>query len=307
MDQPKIEKLLRLVQLLINNRRNTQELAMTLGCNVRTVQRYINHLRNAHFIIESTKKGVYFLRKDQGALKNLGDLLHFSEEEALILHKAIDSIDGNTLLKQNLKKKLYNIYNYVELADVIVHPEQGEVVQNLISAIHARVCVELVDYRSSHSNKVSTRYVEPFDFTVNYEQVWCYEHASGRSKLFKVSRIGRVVVHHNKPWLYEKEHIAPKTDIFRIAGDEYIGKARLTLNMRAYNLLIEEYPLAEKFITRKKENEYLLNAPLCSYEGVGRFVMGLFDNIEVQGDKGLIRFLNKKISGLKKITTETVV
>lgn len=307
MDQPKIEKLLRLIHLLIGNHRTTQELADVLNCNVRTIQRYIGHLRNAHFVVESTQKGVYFLSTNEGPIKDISELIHFSEEEAYLLQKAIDSIDDNTTIKYNLKQKLYNIYHYVELADVVVRPQQGKIVQNLIHAIEEKLSVELVNYRSANSNRVTTRFVEPFAFTTNYQQVCCYEPSSGKSKLFKISRIEKVIVHEHRPWENEAKHIKHQIDIFRIASDQYVAQAKLKLNLRAYNLLIEEYPLAEKFITRLSENEYMLDTPICSFDGVGRFVLGLFDNIQVLGDENLIHFINEKISRLKLITTETVV
>lgn len=145
MDTNKTENILRLIRLLIGNRRTTAEIAQILDCNVRTIQRYITQLRNAHFVIESYKKGVYFLSTDNGALKEMSDLVHFTDEEAFILLKAIDSFDDNTMLKQNLKKKLYNFYHYIDLADVVVRPRQGEVVRKLITAIEQKCCAELVN------------------------------------------------------------------------------------------------------------------------------------------------------------------
>ncbi|HON18743.1 MAG TPA: WYL domain-containing protein [Salinivirgaceae bacterium] len=303
MDEPKIEKLFRLIELLIGNRRTTRELADILGCNVRTIQRYINHIRNARFVVESNQKGVYFISTNDGLMKDLSELVHFSKEEAFLLRKAIDSIDDNTTIKNNLKQKLYNIYHYVELADVVIRPQQGKIVQNLIKAIEQKLSVELVNYRSSNSNTVATRFVEPFAFTTNYQQVCCYEPASGISKLFKISRIEKVIVYEDKPWTHEEKHIKPHIDIFRIADERYVAQAKLKLNLRAYNLLIEEYPLAEQFSTQQSENEYLLDAPVCSFDGVGRFILGLFEDIQILGDENLIRFINQKISNLKSITT----
>ena len=176
----------------------------------------------------------------------------------------------------------------------------------MIWAIEQKLCVELVNYRSANSNKVSTRFVEPFAFTTNYQQVWCYEPSSGRSKLFKVARIEKVKVHKDRPWQYQQSHHNPEVDVFRIAAHGYIAKAKLLLNIRAYNLLIEEYPLAEKYITKQTDTQYIFDAPICSFDGVGRFVIGLFEDIQVLGDESLIRFINKKISRLKLITTESV-
>jgi predicted DNA-binding transcriptional regulator YafY len=307
MDTSKTENILRLIQLLIGNNRTNEELAQLLSCNVRTVQRYIEQLRNARFVVESYKRGVYFICPDNGALKEISDLVHFTEEEAYLLHKAIDSIDDNTTLKQNLKKKLYNIYHYSELADVVVRPEQGEVVRNLIWAMEEKLCVELINYRSSNSNKVSTRFVEPFAFTTNYQQAWCYEPSSGKSKLFKVARIEKVKVHEDRPWQHQQSHNNPEVDVFRISAHGYIANAKLLLNIRAYNLLIEEYPLAEKYITKQTDNQYIFDAPICSFDGVGRFIMGLFEDIQVLGDERLKEFIRQKILRLKSIATESVV
>ncbi len=135
MDLPKIEKLLRLIRLLVGNRRTPRELSEFLECDQRTIQRYIVALKDAGFIVEYRRKGVPFISTQKGSLKDISDLVHFSKEEAYLLHRAIDSIDGTNVIKQNLKKKLYNIYNYPWLADVVVKPELSRVVHNLITAI----------------------------------------------------------------------------------------------------------------------------------------------------------------------------
>lgn len=293
MDQPKIERTLRLIQLLIGNRRTTSELAGVIGCDVRTLQRYLDTFRSAGFIVEYHARGIPFLNPNSGSLKNISDLVHFSEEEAFILHKAIDSIDDNTTLKQNLKKKLHSIYNFPWLADIIVKPEQGKNVHALIQAIEEKRLAIFREYRSSNSNKVSDRFVEPYRFTTNYQQVWCYERASRSTKLFKVARIGSVEV-QEASWESEKKHHQTYIDIFRISGTRFIGDAKLELNLRSYNLLIEEYPLSGQFIKSINDTRYLLSAPLCSYDGVSRFIMGLYTDIKILGDDNLRQYISAK-------------
>ena len=46
--------------------------------------------------------------------------------------------------------------------------------------------------QSPHGGEVRDRRVEPFAFTTNYVQVWCYDPEAGACKLFKTSRIGSV-------------------------------------------------------------------------------------------------------------------
>ncbi|MCW1735968.1 hypothetical protein [Anaerorudis cellulosivorans] len=44
---------------------------------------------------------------------------------------------------------------------------------------------------------------------------------------------------------------------------------------------MEEFPLASKYLTKLSENEWMLTPDVCSMDGVGRFVMGLLDGIEI--------------------------
>jgi predicted DNA-binding transcriptional regulator YafY len=302
MDQPKFERLIRLLLLLIGNRRTTSELAAVLNCNSRTIQRYLDTFRSVGFVVEYRAKGIPFLSTNDGRLKDISDLVHFSPEEAFILHRAIDSIDDDTILKQNLKRKLYSLYNYPWLAELIVKPEQGKNVQKLIEAIEEKNCVKLINYRSSHTNKVSDREVEPYKFTTNYQQIWCYEPADNKCKLFKISRIGKVEL-SDKPWQFENLHRESYIDVFRISNFDYIGEVEIILNVRAYNLLIEEYPLAENYITPVDHNSFIFKTKVCSYEGVGRFVMGLYSEVKISGDKNFLEFIDKKILSIKSTTT----
>jgi hypothetical protein len=100
-------------------------------------------------------------------------------------------------------------------------------------------------------------------------------------------------------WQHKQEHIDAQIDVFRISNHKYIGTAQLQLNVRAYNLLIEEYPLAEQYVTQTGDNTYIFEAPVCSYEGVCRFVLGLFPEIKVMGDEGLMTFIKSRLTHVK--------
>jgi len=112
MDQPKLERLLRLMKMLTANTSLTvDEIADKLGISSRSVYRYIDTFREAGFVVKKTNNCPK-LDKSSHYFKDISQLIHFTEEEAYILKSAIESIDENNLLKQNLKKKLYTIYDY---------------------------------------------------------------------------------------------------------------------------------------------------------------------------------------------------
>ena len=295
MDQPKIERLLRLMMMLTaNNRYSVEELAERLETSPRTIYRYIDTFKEAGFLI--TKQGDCFrLDKKSKYFKDISQLVHFTEEEAYILNSAIESIDPTNAIKQNLKAKLASVYDFKMLAECVVKGENARNVNSLIEAIENKKQVILKNYTSGHSKKVSDRVIEPLSFTTNYIQVWGYEVSSGKNKLFKLSRIGSVEVLEND-WAYESEHSVGMMDIFRITSFEQIP-IKLKLGLMASSLLVEEYPMAEKYLSPVlgESGSSILDINVCGYEGVGRFVLGLLDDIEILEGEGLKEFLRERM------------
>ena len=279
MDQPKIERMLRLMKMLTANTCYTvDEIAERLDMSRRTIYRYIDTFREAGFVIKKSD-GHIRLDKESPHFKDISQLVHFTEEEAVILKRAIESIDDTNLLKHNLKRKLYSIYDNKILADTIVRGSNVDIVHSLIEAIEQKSQVILHDYRSAHGSAVRDRRVEPFAFTTNYVQVWCFDPESSSCKLFKLSRIGSVEL-LNTPWENESAHDKGFIDIFRMNGTAR-HKITLSMGLMARNLLIEEYPLAEQYISQIDNEHWLLDAEVANYAGVARFVIGLKDNIEI--------------------------
>lgn len=297
MDQPKLERLLRLMKLLTaNNSLTVDEIADNLGVSQRSAYRYIDTFREAGFVI---KKVGGFIKLDTSSpyFKDISELIHFSVEEAYILKSAIENIDENNLLKQNLKKKLYTVYNYNILAETIVSGKNGRNVQRLVQAIEGKHPVVLRNYSSAHGNSVRDRYVEAFAFTTNYVQVWCYCSEDNRCKLFKVSRIDRVEVLPHF-WEYETEHEQGFIDLFRM-NSSLTMPVRLKLGMRAAHLLMEEYPLSQKCLQPLDSGQWLLETEVCSYDGVGRFVMGLLDDIEIVDSPDFEQYISEVLIKMK--------
>ena len=296
MDQPKIERVLRLMMLLTaNNRYTIEDLSEKLETSPRTIYRYLDTFKDAGFYV--TKNGPYFrLDKKSRYFKDISQLIHFTEEEAYILNSAIESIDPTNVIKQNLKAKLASVYDYKMLAECVVKGENAKNVNSIIEAIEEKKQIILHDYTSAHSKKVSDRLVEPLSFTTNYIQVWAYEVSTGKNKLFKLSRIGLVEV-LDTDWEYESSHQEGLMDIFRINSFKQIP-IKLKLGLRAASLLVEEYPMAEKYLSPFADNPsyFILQTNICGYEGVGRFILGLLDDIEILEGEGLKEFLKERIN-----------
>lgn len=298
MELHKFERQLRLMMLLTQNRNYTlEELGERLDMSTRNVYRYIEAFKMAGFVVR--KRGKYYsLDKSSPYFKDITSLVHFTEEEAYILKRAIESVDGNTSLKQNLKHKLYKVYDYEILSEIVVRTGIADNVHFLYEAIKEKKQVLFRQYRSSNSQVVKDRLVEPFAFTANNNEIWCYEPASGMNKLFKVSRITKVEM-TERPWQSEMEHREGFIDVFHNSSELRLP-ITLRLGMIAANLLIEEFPLAEKYMQKVDDSHWIFSTNVCRYEGVARFILGLYEDIEIIDSPELEKFLEEKVKKISK-------
>ena len=280
MEQPKIERVLRLMKMMTgNNNYTVEDMAERLGISYRSVYRYIETFKDSGFVVHRKEGGIYKLGKDSRYFKEISQLIHFTDEEAHIVNQLIECLDNTNMLKQNLRKKLTAVYNCTSLADSVVEGKNAINVNRVIEAINNRKQVILRSYASSHTGVIRDRLVEPFGFTTNYVQIWCYEPESGLNKLFNTARVGSVEV-LNDDWKFADKHHEGYIDIFRITGFEQ-RRVQLELGVMSHNLLIEEYPLSTRNLKQIDSTHWLLDTMVCNYVGIGRFVMGLSDDIKI--------------------------
>jgi predicted DNA-binding transcriptional regulator YafY len=308
MDQPKYERMVSLMLLLAGNHCYTvKQIARKFDVSDTTIYRYIDTFREGGMVI-TEYEDIYRIDGRSPFFRDISELVHFTLPEAHVLKSVLDGLDDTNVLKQFLKTKLFAGHNFKLLADIVVIHKDARNVNRLVEAISLHKQVKLCNYASAHSNSVRDRLVEPFQVETNYIQVWCYEPESGQNKLFKLARIGEVEVKEDD-WQYENEHKAGFTDIFRIHGHNK-RQVQLKLDTRAAHLLMEEYPLASTYMRPLDEKGclWLLDTPVCSLEGVGRFVMGLINEIEVIGPKELKFFLKHRMKeGMDHLKTKSFI
>lgn len=289
MDQPKLERMLRLMMLMSGTRHYTiNELAAALDTTYRSIYHYIDTFKAAGFVVRKNGN-IFRLDKESRFFKDISQLIHFTDEEAYVVNRLIDSLHDNNLLKQNLRRKLASVYNFTAIAECVVNDRDASNVHTLISAIEQKKQVLLKSYASSSSAEIRDRLVEPFAFTANYVQTWCYDPEERLCKTFKTARMQSVEMLQTA-WQYADQHKQQEADLFRHNGERTIP-VKLKLNMRAKNLLIEEFPLAEKEITKIDETHWLLSTKVCRLEGVARFVMGLLADIELVDSPELRQYI----------------
>ncbi len=284
MEQPKKERSLRMLTLMMqrNKRYTVNDLARELEIDRRTVYRYISTFNEVGLVVLTDHRHVR-LATNTLLYKELSDLLYFSREEAITLYNAIESIETDNTFRQNLKSKLASIYGTRLLSEKLIRLEKNNNTRRLMRAIEERRQVVLEKYLSPNSDSVKDRLVEAFALSEDKKHVWAYEIESKTNKVFKISRI-QSVRNTEQIWLNSRFHQKGMTDAFRMINMDGNPKhIRMKMNKRAYSLMIEEYPLTEENISFCKEcKQWIYEANVSNYLGIGRFVLGLADCIEIE-------------------------
>ena len=256
----------------------TNELASNLNITERSTCRYIRSFKDSGFAIQ--KRGCYVHKLIKMPVKqiNLSELIHLSSEGAHILHTLLMSISGDSQVLVNHEKKLTALFDATSVTEIIGNKAKAENLMRIREAMDDRTQVILREYESVHTMTISDRLVEPYGFSTNYCYVYAFEVATGLNKMFKVSRIGYVQPLQTE-WKHEDIHEVIEPDCFRMNGKEDIP-VTLKMTLKAKNLLVEEYPLASRDLTFE-DGFWWLRTTFKNLTGVGRFVIGLSDQIEI--------------------------
>lgn len=270
----------------------TPELTERLDVCERSTFRYIETLKLAGCTIIKKGKNIHKLVKIPSEGIKLEELVLISSEEAYLIHRMLRSIAGECPLVYNLELKLAAIFDAICITEIVGNKSASENIKELKKAINSHERVILMNYESGHTMQMSNREVEPYAFSTNYADVYAYEIATGKNKIFKVCRIGWV-----KPtcylWEHEEKHEVISPDCFRMNGKESTS-VTLKMTLLAKNLLIEEYPLSSRDLTYE-DGYWWLRTNVKSMAGVGRFYLGLSDQIEIIQSPELVSFVRNHI------------
>jgi predicted DNA-binding transcriptional regulator YafY len=271
-----------------NTNYTIEELASKLGMSYRSVYRYIDTFKASGFVIEKLQKNVYKVGKMPRSHVDMSKLIYFSEEEAYLVNSMIDGLHPTNQLKIDLKKKLSAIYSCTSIANYVHSEDTASNIQELEKAVREKKKVILKAYESANSKGVSDRFVEPFEFTTNCIDIWGYDLEKKECRVFKISRISSVVVLENQ-WTNEDKHQKSKTDCFRMSSFKQTP-VKLELSLRAKNLLLEEYPLAQADL-KEINGKWILDTMVSNMAGVGRFVIGLADEVKIIDSPALVEYI----------------
>jgi len=288
----KLERELKMLLMLTENHDYTlEQVCEQLGISRRNFYYYLEFFRDCGFLVEK-HTSYYRIRRESPFFAKLIDVVSFTEDEAVTMRQLLESVDQHNAVVENLKRKLERFYDMDILSNEELRQRTSHHVSIIYDAIKFKQLVMLKNYSSPHGRSQKDRVVEPFLLMNNNNEVRCYEPESGMNKTFKLSRMEDVVMLDLK-WSHEQEHRRMYTDIFMFSSEQQLPVS-LRMGRLACNILREEYPRAAQYITAEDDGHWLLEMPVCSYIGITRFVLGLFEDIEVLGGSDFIDYLNQK-------------
>ncbi len=293
MRHDKLEKELELLLMLTENRSYTlDQICSKLGMSKRNVYYYLDFLRDTGFKLEKSGK-IYSVDRSSAFFGRLIERISFTEEEAIIIRRLLNNIDNANAVVETMKRKIDRFYDFGILADDKMNERAAHNISVLHDAIKYEHQVVLRGYSSPHSKTKRDRLVEPFMLMDGNREVRCYEPASGMNKTFKTARMEDVTPLADS-WQAKDKHLQMHTDAFMFSSDT-TTRVEMKLGQLSYNILAEEYPRAVNHAEQLDKAHWMLSLDVCSYIGIGRFVLGLFDDIEVVGDEGFVLYLKEKL------------
>lgn len=289
----RLMRLFQIIAVLKSGHWTVQQLAERFDTSERTIYRYIKLLEEVDFLIEKDFNNRYFIiTSEDDPMQTV-----FSIEETKLIKKLIQTGTSDNPLKSSLLKKLALNSELDSMPRLFVKVRLSKLVDQLAEAIKNKHQVVLKNYHSANSNDIRDRLIEPIHFGDNYLSVMALDTEDKINKQFKLDRIGEVI-ELDTPFQFGDLHQNTATDIFGFAGDSYTW-ITLHLKLRAYLLLREEFPLAIPY-TEKQEDHYLFHGPVVSFEGIGRFVLGLIDELKIVAPDNFKTFVSQKINSYHK-------
>lgn len=224
--------------------------------------------------------------------KQLKELLLFTEDDQLLLKNAIDSIAHHSRRAELLKRKLNSLYDYHKLGHFYLRKPYLERMNRLQQGIEQKRQVLLRNYRSTNSNVITDRQVEPFHINPPEDVVQCFDVDKGELRFFRMSRIEKIEL-LDEPWAYEQRHHIQAADPFRIVNNQQL-MVHIRMKVGAYNDLLERFPLTKAYIELYDDGEHydFQCAVNKDFIGLSNFLMGNWAGVDILAPESLRRHMN---------------
>ena len=291
-NQNKILRVLQLISLLKKEpAKSIRFLSGILESTDRTVYRYLDLVKELGFELQKDQNNKFLIIGSDDY-----ETVSFSNEEASLLRDLVLSTGKESKLKDSLLQKIYLQSELAIQGNQILRANIGKMVTKINSAISENKRVLLKSYHSINSQKISDRVIEPISFTDNYNSICGFEVDTKINKFYNLERITEVIL-LNDQQEFQKLHQLDETDIFgfsKLNGERF--QVELSLTLKAYILLKEDYPKIKKHIKKDKSSDvYNLKIEVNNPKPITRFILGLKEDIEIIGSPEFKNYLKNYV------------
>jgi len=265
-------------------------LATRLGTTKRTVYRYLEDLERLQYPIVKDVKNRYKIEK-RGTTTLLPE---FDPDEYIFLRETVASIRAEHPLRASILEKINDNLQLPVLGMLVTEQVNANMLHTLQEAMLEGVCVRLKDYYSLRSDSVTDRTIEPVRLIRGMRYIMGIDRKTNEVRQYKIDRMSGVEKLKTKV-SNQPDFSEWRIDDFLMNGHKGITVS-LGLTNKAASLLCEEYGVRQESLIEQvnKEYPYRYEAPVYGMEGVGRFVMGLIDQVKVYGPERLKTYIRKK-------------
>ncbi len=284
-EQAKVFRILKLIKVLLTKPVTIKKLAELIETSDKSIYRYIKLLEEVGYSIDKKPGNQYFIINESlGATK-------LTDEQQHYLVNLLSPLQ-NDLNVQAILQAL-NLDPNIPSPETLSSSQKIALVAYLQYAVEKKDWIVLKQYKSASSGTVKDRIVFPLSLTPTAQLV-ARELGSKINKNFKIHRINDVEKY--------KRQAAPPTiletaghDAFGISGEKEIT-ITLNLSEHAKQLLNEEFVATMNATIPLKGQAYphRLVIQVRGFEGIGRFVLGLPGEVQVEGPSTFITYLKKR-------------
>ena len=294
MRYSKLQNELRLILLLADSVGYTA-IELSKKMNISRLQIYylLDFIKSAGFILFK-QDNKYHIDRRSSFFAELSQTLQFTDTEIRTIYNMLLMTDNSNDMVNQLRAKLDRTYNFSQNIPPAKQQAYINNVKIITNAIRNKRMLRFVGYSSPHSHSFSDRVVEPFLLMNNNQDVRCHEIETKMNKTFRLNRIQHIEP-IDVPWIYEHCHRQMFTDIFMFSSETHYN-VKLRLGQLAYNIFIEEYPHGVKYISAIDEQNWLLDIEVCDFRGLGRFVLGLYSDIDILANDDFKTYIRKMLT-----------
>lgn len=171
-------------------------------------------------------------------------------------------------------------------------------------AIRTRSQIVLHGYDSSHGDTTGVdRVLEAYAFVDNgrFDAIWAFDAEKDRkNKVFLLKRADSVEV-LDKRWLNERLHQTHPLDMFGFFGSERIPFSMEIKSTLARNVLIEQYPGTESYLSKTPDGTWFLSGTLCnrlSLSAACAFFLGYAESVDIGTCPEFKAFVTARLAAL---------